>query len=153
MQVIIKKRGRPVESKKMSPSERADSLSKVKELEEQIRDPESSHMLQIKPVLLENQKIIKEKLDMDSELAAKGKEKDRLVKEREVYEKKIKEEIDPIVQKFIKPGHPDYVKALDASWRATEPEVTNLIHKYRDIDLRIEPDDPNSGSLNKALSA
>lgn len=153
---IVVKRGRPVSKQvsrqKLSVAERTDLLGRKEEIESQLQDASTSHIIRDKGSLQRNLEIINNKLQEDSSLEATGREKDKLVKQKEELERTLKNKIDPITQQFIKPGHPDYDRAVQAAIEASDPSISRVAEVYKDVSLRIEPNDPTSGSIEKVLA-
>lgn len=151
---IVVKRGRPpkqVSRQKLSVAERTDLLGRKEEIESQLSDASTSHIIRDKGSLQRNLEVLNQKLQSDSSLEAKGKEKDSLAKQKIELEKTLRDKIDPLTQQFIKPGHPDYDRAVQAAMNASDPSISRVVETYKDVSLRLEPNDPSSGSIEKVL--
>ena len=154
MEIIVKKRTKlGTERQKLSVSERSSLTEKKQELETQLNDESTKHLLQDKGRIEQQLQSINQKLGSDESLIVKGKEKDSLVKQKKELEAKLRNTIDPLTRRWVKPGDPDWERAIQAGTNATEPQVTQLVEHYRDISTRLEPDDPLAGSIETIVTS
>ena len=145
MHIQVKKGG--PEGQKLSVAERQDRLSKKEELENQLTDPNSQHLIQNRSGLQAQLNKINEDLQKDESNQAKGTQKDRAVKRIKELDAQIRKIVNPVVCQQVKPGTDEYEAAIKAGMEASEPEVTKLVEERQNLKRFVEPDDPNSGSL------
>jgi len=71
---------------------------------------------------------------------------------RIVLAEQVRKYMPPLYLQKAKPGTPEYFEALKMGAKALQPEVVNICNEYRDVAMKLEPDDPNAGSIEKLIS-
>ena len=137
--------------KKMSPNERGQMRERVTELREQVSDEFSNNLKDKGRIVSEIQKLEFRLADDDSKVA-RGRGKDKVQKQAAVLEEQLKKEVSPLINQFIREGHPDYQQAMKAAWNASDPKVVRMAEQYKDACLRLEPEDPQAGSIERLLT-
>lgn len=133
---------------KMSFHERENVSEQLASYEE-MKNSENQHLIQNKSSVSLNMEKLKNLLGKDDKLVAKGKEKDRLKKENGYISKELKKHIPPMhIQKTSSKDSNAFEKAVQASMHATDPAVVNLANHYKNNSRRLEPSDPNAGSID-----
>jgi len=156
VEIIVRKRGNYTPSKngrsKMSESERRDLKVKEQDLEASINDESFKSVVQDQKVVHDNLKRVKTLLAADDDLTAKGKERGRLESEKKRLEDYIKIEMPPMYLQKAKQGTPEYDEAVRWGAQASRPEVVQKCERYKDICRRLDPTDPNAGSVDTLVS-
>ena len=94
------------------------------------------------------EKIIKR----DDDLVARGVDKDRLKSEINRLDEQIVRHVPPArMQRTSEKNVNAFEKAVQASMHAMAPEVTQLCEKRKDLNTRLEPDNPSAGSLKEIV--
>ena len=88
----------------------------------------------------------------DDDLVARGVDKDRLKSEINRLDEQIVRHVPPArMQRTSEKNVNAFEKAVQASMHAMAPEVTQLCEKRKDLNMRLEPDNPSAGSLKEIV--
>jgi Mg2+ and Co2+ transporter CorA len=145
--------------RKMSTTERKQVEREINELEDQLKQTESSDGTTPRPQHLQAVPQIKARitkleslLEKDDDLIPTGSEKDRLLLR--------KKELEAIIKKEM-PTEREQAMRVSISQQAFEEAVNKTVHhqkkygafiqEWQEICRRLEPDDPNAGDTRKLL--
>lgn len=152
MEVITRRRKQDPETpRKMSVSER-QALSEEKAALEAQQSDMSYAAHPDKGSLTERIRQLSDMLNKDEDAEAKGKTRAKLEGIRDQLAQQVKLKVPPMSLQRARPGTPEYPKAVAWAERALDPEVVKICEQYQDVCRRLDPDNPNAGSVEALVS-
>lgn len=136
---------------KLSVSERVALQEMKSAMDQQLANTETSHLVQDRGKLSVQSQRIGEKLQKDESMVARGAEKDRLTDSVKRKRDEIRKSVSPLITKNFKPNTPEYAEAMKAAQVALDPKVTDLFNSQKSDSRRLEPDNPDAGSVRQVL--
>jgi len=153
MLVTVKTRAKAGGNKgKLATDERQGLLEKKQELEQLTKDISYEGNISDKGEIQEKLNRVNTQLAKDDEIIAKGKDKDWLVKRSRTLEGYIKTHVPSLSLQRAKKGTPEYAQALELGRKALDPAVVEACNEYRDIERRLDPENPDAGSIENLVS-
>ena len=137
--------------RKLSHSERAELQERAYEARTMLNDREFMHLIQDRSGIERDLRKAETMLQRDDSLVVSGSAKDRLVEENRRVSEELARHIPPVALQRVSEKDPNYEKAVKAAMHACSPEVVNLANRYKDNSMRLEPNDPNAGSLRQIV--
>ena len=150
---VIVRSGRQIDVQKLSYSERCDLKQRIDSLRAHLsNDSEHKHLVQDRSVLTRQLGKMETIIHRDDDLVARGVDKDRLKSEINRLDEQIVRHVPPArMQRTSEKNVNAFEKAVQASMHAMAPEVTQLCEKRKDLNMRLEPDNPSAGSLKEIV--